>query len=52
MFGLVPFDRRRNQIQPAGDERSWDIDRIFENFFNDAVLPGFYNRSGFMRVDI
>lgn len=51
MFGLVPFDRRKNQVQ-TNDDRTWDIDRIFENFFNDAVFPSFYNRSSFMRVDI
>ena len=52
MFGLVPFDRRRNQLQNASAERAWDMDKLFENFFNDAIFPTFYNRSGFMRVDI
>ena len=52
MFGLVPFDRRRNQLQNANAERAWDMDKLFENFFNDAIFPTFYNRSGFMRVDI
>ncbi|MDW7656249.1 MAG: Hsp20/alpha crystallin family protein [Bacillota bacterium] len=54
MFGLIPFDRRRNQLQTTNtnNDRTWDIDRIFENFFNDAIFPSYYNRSSFMRVDI
>lgn len=51
MFGLVPFDRKRNQLQ-RGDSGAFDIDRIFESFFNDSVFPTFYNRSGLMQVDI
>ena len=39
-------------MQTNQDDRVWDIDRIFENFFNDAVFPTYYNRSGFMRVDV
>jgi HSP20 family protein len=52
MFGLVPFDRKKSQLQNASEDRDWDIDRIFENFFNDAIFPSFYNRSGLMRVDV
>jgi HSP20 family protein len=48
MFGLVPFrnggvDRRKDL---------WDIDSIFENFFNDSVFPAFFANSGQMKVDI
>jgi HSP20 family protein len=39
-------------MQNTADDRSWDVDKLFENFFNDAVFPSFYTRSGFMRVDI
>ncbi|MBP8988694.1 MAG: Hsp20/alpha crystallin family protein [Clostridia bacterium] len=52
MFGLIPFERRRNELRPSADERPLDIDRIFENFFNDAIFPTFYSQSGMMRVDI
>lgn len=51
MFGLVPFERRRNQLQTR-DPGLFDIDRVFENFFNDSVFPSMYNRSGMMKVDI
>lgn len=51
MFGLVPFDRKKNQLQNR-ESGLFDIDRVFENFFNDEVFPSFYNRSGLMKVDI
>jgi HSP20 family protein len=51
MFGLVPFDRRRNQMQPR-ESNFLDMDRVFENFFNDSVFPTYFSRSGMMRVDI
>lgn len=52
MFGLVPFDRRRNQMQSADRNQEWNIDKLFENFFNDTIFPTYYTRSGFMKVDI
>ncbi len=51
MFGLVPFDRRRGQMQ-ANRNQEWNLDRVFEQFFNDAVFPTYYTRSAFMKVDI
>lgn len=51
MFGLVPFDRRRGQMQTARNQE-WNLDRIFEQFFNDAIFPTHYTRSAFMKVDI
>ncbi len=51
MFGLVPFEKRRNQLQTR-DPGLFDIDRVFENFFNDSVFPTMYSRSGMMKVDI
>ncbi len=52
MFGLVPFDRsKKNQLQNSED-RIFNMDRIFENFFNDALFPSFYSQSGLMRVNI
>jgi HSP20 family protein len=51
MFGLVPFDRRRDQMQSR--ENNWtDLDRLWENFFNDSLMPGYFTRSGLMKVDI
>jgi HSP20 family protein len=51
MFGLAPYDRRRNQMQPR-DSNFFDMDRVLENFFNDSVFPGYFSRSGMMKVDI
>lgn len=50
MFGLVPFDKKRNQMQ--GSDNIFDIDRIFDNFFNGSMMPTLYNRQGLMKVDI
>jgi len=51
MFELVPFNRRRNQMQNR-DRDVFDLDRVFENFFNDSVFPSFFSHSGMMKVDI
>jgi len=51
MFGLVPFERKGRGVQRRNGDY-FDIDSIFENFFNDAVLPSFFSNSGQMRVDI
>jgi HSP20 family protein len=51
MFGLIPFDRRKNQLQTR-NPGLFDIDRVFENFFNDSVFPTMYSSSGMMKVDI
>ena len=51
MFGLVPFERKRNQMQNREDN-VFDLDRVFENFFNDSIFPSYFNRSNLMRVDI
>ena len=46
MFSLVPFRNRGL----ARREDPWDIDSIFENFFNDSLFPAFGNAQ--MKVDI
>ncbi|NLK88633.1 MAG: Hsp20 family protein, partial [Clostridiaceae bacterium] len=51
MFELVPFNRRRNQIQ--GRNRDiFDFDRLINSFFNDSVFPSYFSQSGQMKVDI
>jgi len=51
MFGLVPFERKSKGVQRRNGDY-FDVDSIFENFFNDAVLPSFYRTNNQMRVDI
>ncbi|MEL7658163.1 MAG: Hsp20/alpha crystallin family protein, partial [Bacillota bacterium] len=51
MFDLVPFEGRNSGL-PRKSRNLFDIDSIFENFFNDTLFPAFYNQSGQMRVDI
>ncbi len=51
MFGLTPYNSRRNQMQNRTNN-PFDIDRVFENFFNDSVFPSYFRQSGLMKVDI
>ena len=51
MFELVPFNRRRNQLQNR-ERNIFDIDQVFENFFNDSVFPSYFSHSGLMKADI
>lgn len=50
MFDLVPFARRSSGIQK--NNNLFDIDGIFENFFNDRFFPSLYRNSSHMKVDI
>ena len=54
MSGLIPFDKKKNGIQRKNDNLIdlFDVDRVFENFFNDTVFPSHFSNSGQMRVDI
>ena len=50
MFNLVPFVRRSSGIQKYNN--LFDIEDIFENFFNDRFFPTLYRNSYQMKVDI
>lgn len=54
MSGLIPFDKKNNGVQRKNCSLFdlFDMDRVFENFFNDTVFPSHFNNSGQMRVDI
>jgi HSP20 family protein len=48
VFNLVPFRNRS-----LGRRRDfWDMDSIFESFFNDSMFPFYFTASGQMKVDI
>lgn len=50
MFSLTPFNRRDAGLaRPFG---LFDVNSVFENFFNDSVMPTFYTSSVQMKVDI
>jgi len=51
MFGLTPYHSRRNQMQNRA-YNPFDLDRMFESFFNDSVFPSYFRQSGLMKVDI
>lgn len=50
MFNLVPFAGRNSGIQRSRD--LFNIEDIFENFFNDRFFPSLYKNSSQMKVDI
>ncbi|MGI6118976.1 MAG: Hsp20/alpha crystallin family protein [Desulfosporosinus sp.] len=50
MFNIVPFVRRNSGIQKYND--LFDIDNIFEGFFNDRFFPTLYKNSAQMKVDV
>lgn len=49
MPDLVPS--KRNKLT-KNEANLFNIDRVFENFFNDTVFPAYYSKSGQMKVDI
>lgn len=51
MFEMVPFNRKRNQLQNRSRD-IFDIDRLVDSFFNDSVFPSYFSQSGLMKVDI
>ena len=50
MFDLTPYKKKSSLSRGNGD--LWDIDSMFENFFNDSVFPAYYSNSRQMKVDI
>lgn len=50
MFGLVPFNRRANEIATRNDP--FDFVSIFDNFFNDSFTPGFFTATPSIKADI
>jgi HSP20 family protein len=49
MFGLVPF-RRANDLSTRPDP--FDLESVFDNFFNDAFTPAFFRTGHPIRADI
>ncbi|MDQ7092304.1 Hsp20/alpha crystallin family protein [Desulfosporosinus sp. PR] len=50
MFDLVPFSKKQSNIARSSD--LFNIEDIFDNFFNDRFFPSLYKNSAQMRVDI
>ena len=52
MSGLIPW--KNNGVQKRNDSllNLFDMDRVFDNFFNDSVFPSHFSNSGHMKVDI
>ncbi len=52
MSGLIPW--KNSGVQKRNDSllNFFDMDRVFDNFFNDSVFPSHFSNSGHMKVDI
>ncbi len=51
MYGLTPYRRRNNHITRRNGD-FFDMQDLFENFWNDSFFPTFFNNSRQMKVDI
>ncbi|MFZ7103589.1 MAG: Hsp20/alpha crystallin family protein [Peptococcaceae bacterium] len=52
MFGLVPFGRKGSVMQSRHDDEFFSMERIWDDFFRDGMLPALYTGGSQMRVDI
>lgn len=50
MFGMVPFNRRRNDLSVSND--FWDLGREMESFFNNSLLSTFFTGVNPIKADI
>jgi HSP20 family protein len=50
MFGITPYNRRNNSVEKRND--FWDMGSVFENFFDDSFLPGFFRGANQIKADI
>lgn len=50
MFGLVPYNRRNNEL--AGRNGIFDFRNIFDDFFSDSFMPTFFTSANPMKADI
>lgn len=51
MFGLTPYNNRKNMPRSMRDG-FFDIEAMFDRFFNDSMFPSFFNNFNTMRVDV
>lgn len=50
MFGLTPYNRRNNDLTTRNG--MFDFRNIFDDFFNDSFIPGFFTSANQMKADI
>jgi len=50
MFGLTPYNRRSNSVSRGKD--LWDVKNIFDDFFGDSFVSGFFSAANSMKADI
>lgn len=50
MFGLTPYNRRGNEI--VGRDDFMNLRSIFDDFFNDSLIPSFLSNAHPIKADI
>lgn len=50
MFGMIPFNRRTNEITTRNDQ--FDFNSFFDDFFSDSFMPAFFTPSHAIRADV
>ena len=50
MFGLVPFNRRANNIAVRNDP--FDLANVFDDFFSDSFMPAFFTSANPIKADV
>lgn len=51
MFGLSPYNRRRNEVNRR-DHSIFDFENFFERFFDDSLFPSILSTGRDFKVDI
>lgn len=50
MFGLTPYNRKNNGL--TARDGFFDFRNVFDDFFNDSFLPGFFTAAHPIKADI
>ena len=50
MFGLIPYNRRTNEIESRNDP--FELGSVFDDFFNDPFMPAFFTSANPIKADI
>lgn len=50
MFGMIPFNRRNNEITTRND--MFDLNNFFDDFFSDSFMPAVFTPTYAIKADV
>ncbi len=50
MFGMIPFNRRNNEITTRND--MFDLNNFFDDFFSDSFMPAVFTPTHAIKADV